>query len=62
LWFANFVDHDIQDKLQATLDHMPSCKFVFLSHQLSACMSKSSTELPKNQQNLQGLVLRMCQE
>ncbi|KAG2116277.1 hypothetical protein DEU56DRAFT_761551 [Suillus clintonianus] len=40
----------------------PSRKFVFLSHQLSARMSKSSTELPKNQQNLQGLVLCMCQE
>ncbi|KAG2132781.1 hypothetical protein DEU56DRAFT_812008 [Suillus clintonianus] len=62
LWFANFDDHDIQDKLQAALDRVPSRKFVFLSHQLSARMSKSSTELPKNQQNLQGLVLRMCQE
>ncbi|KAG2343944.1 hypothetical protein BDR05DRAFT_883039 [Suillus weaverae] len=62
LWFANFDDHDIQDKLKAALDRVPSRKFVFLSHQLSARMSKSSTEIPKNQQNLQGLVLRMCQE
>ncbi|KAG0709334.1 hypothetical protein DFH29DRAFT_870306 [Suillus ampliporus] len=62
LWFANFDDHSIQDKLQAALDRVPSRKFVFLSHQLSARMSQSSAEIPKNQQNLQGLVLRMCQE
>ncbi|KAG1746583.1 uncharacterized protein EDB91DRAFT_1345361 [Suillus paluster] len=62
LWFANFDDHSIQDKLQAALDRVPSRKFVFLSHQLSARMSRSSAEIPKNQQNLQALVLRMCQE
>ncbi|KAG1770724.1 hypothetical protein EDD22DRAFT_769941 [Suillus occidentalis] len=62
LWFANFDDVGIQDKLKAALDRVPSRKFVFLSHQLSARMSKSSAEVPKNQQNLQGLVLRMCQE
>lgn len=62
LWFANFDDLGIQDKLKAALDRVPSRKFVFLSHQLSARMSKSSAEIPKNQQNLQGLVLRMCQE
>lgn len=62
LWFANFDDDGIQDKLQAALDRVPSRKFVFLSHQLSARMSRSSAEIPKNQQNLQGLVLRMCQE
>lgn len=62
LWFANFDDLSIQDKLKAALNRVPSRKFVFLSHQLSARMSKSSAEIPKNQQNLQGLVLRMCQE
>jgi ataxia telangiectasia mutated family protein len=62
LWFANFDDLGIQDKLKGALDRVPSRKFVFLSHQLSARMSKSSSEIPKNQQNLQGLVLRMCQE
>ncbi|KAG1739997.1 hypothetical protein EDB19DRAFT_1709685 [Suillus lakei] len=62
LWFANFDDQTIQDKLKAALDRVPSRKFVFLSHQLSARMSKSSAEDSKNQQNLQGLVLRMCQE
>ncbi|KAG1876416.1 hypothetical protein DFJ58DRAFT_754177 [Suillus subalutaceus] len=62
LWFANFDDLGIQDKLKVALDRVPSRKFVFLSHQLSARMSKSSAETPKNQHNLQGLVLRMCQE
>ena len=62
LWFANFDDDGIQDKLQEALDRVPSRKFVFLSHQLSARMSRSSAEIPMNQQNLQGLVLRMCQE
>ncbi|KAG2364853.1 hypothetical protein BDR07DRAFT_1400476 [Suillus spraguei] len=53
LWFANFDDLGIQDKLKAALDRVPSRKFVFLSHQLSARMSKSSADIPKNQQNLQ---------
>ncbi|KAH7923978.1 hypothetical protein BV22DRAFT_1196306 [Leucogyrophana mollusca] len=63
LWFANFDDERIQDKVRAALSRVPSRKFVFLAHQLSARISKSSSVTsPKNQQNLQALVVRMCQE
>jgi ataxia telangiectasia mutated family protein len=63
LWFANFDDEGLQEKVRAALDRIPSRKFIFLSHQLSARMSKSQTaSLEKNQENLQALIMRMCEE
>ncbi|EGN96752.1 hypothetical protein SERLA73DRAFT_93326 [Serpula lacrymans var. lacrymans S7.3] len=63
LWFANFENQPLQDKVQVALGRVPSRKFVFLAHQLSARISNlHAPDLPKNQQNLQDLVLRMCQE
>ncbi|KAG1851655.1 hypothetical protein F4604DRAFT_1933941 [Suillus subluteus] len=52
LFGFSYAELPVSVKLLATLDRVPSCKFVFLFHQLSARMSQSSTELPKNQQNL----------
>ncbi|KAF8448998.1 hypothetical protein L210DRAFT_3618742 [Boletus edulis BED1] len=63
LWFANFEDRRLQDTLKKAVTRIPSRKFVFLSHQLSARISHpSQDELPASQQILQGLVIRMCQE
>lgn len=62
LWFANFHDLPLQDKIRSALDRVPSRKFVFLAHQLSARLSTSSSTILSNQQILQSLVLRMCQE
>lgn len=63
LWFANFDDQRLQDTLKKAVARIPSRKFVFLSHQLSARISQPSQgELPVSQQILQGLVIRMCQE
>lgn len=63
LWFANYDDVTWQDKIREALDRVPSRKFVFLSHQLSARLSSiKSTQLPKNQENLQSVLLRMCKE
>ena len=63
LWFANFEDQRLQDTLKVAVARIPSRKFVFLSHQLSARISQSSQDaLPASQQILQGLVIRMCQE
>lgn len=63
LWFANFEDQRLQDAFKNAVARIPSRKFVFLSHQLSARMSQPSQgELPANQQILQELVIRMCQE
>lgn len=65
LWFANFDsdDNQLQAELRVALDRTPSRKLVFLAHQLTARISKpESGLLPKSQDNLQSLVLRMCQE
>jgi ataxia telangiectasia mutated family protein len=63
LWFANFQDLPLQDKVSIALDRVPSRKFTFLAHQLSARLSTSPTgQITRNQANLQALVLRMCRE
>ncbi|KAJ6610217.1 hypothetical protein B0H10DRAFT_2438144 [Mycena sp. CBHHK59/15] len=63
LWFENFdeTEHGLQDLVRTALDRIPSRKLVFLAHQLSARLSKTS-EMAKNQENLQSVVLRMCME
>lgn len=63
LWFANFHDLPLQAKVRIALERVPSRKFVFLAHQLSARLSATSSgKVPQNQANLQTLVSRMCQE
>jgi serine-protein kinase ATM len=63
LWFANFQDMPLQDTVRTALDRVPSRKFVFLAHQLSARLSTSpSGHISRNQANLQALVFRMCRE
>ena len=63
LWFANFEDSRLQGTLKKAVARIPSRKFVFLSHQLSARISQPSQGgLPASQQILQALVTRMCQE
>lgn len=63
LWFANFENPTIQQKISLALNRTPSRKFVFLAHQLSARMTKSSeSTVPKHQVNLQSLIIRMCKE
>jgi serine-protein kinase ATM len=63
LWFANFQNLPLQDKISVALDRVPSRKFAFLAHQLSARLSTSPTgQMSQNQANLQTLVIRMCRE
>jgi ataxia telangiectasia mutated family protein len=63
LWFSNFDDVSLHEKVRDALDRVPSRKFVFLAHQISARLSKSVTaETPKHQENLRKLVVRMCEE
>lgn len=63
LWFANFEDRRLQDTFRDAVARIPSRKFIFLSHQLSARVSQpSQSGLSASQQILQGLVIRMCQE
>ncbi|KAA1469011.1 hypothetical protein DENSPDRAFT_795376 [Dentipellis sp. KUC8613] len=61
LWFSNFDDAALQDKIKASIERIPSRKFVFLAHQLSARLSKSQTG-SLSQKTLQALILRMCSE
>ena len=63
LWFANFENPTIQEKIAVALNRTPSRKFVFLAHQLSARMIKpSGATIPDHQVNLQTLIVRMCKE
>jgi ataxia telangiectasia mutated family protein len=63
LWFANFNDNDLQDKVRFSIDRIPSRKFVFLAHQLSARLAKSANDpVTGSQDTLQNLILRMCRE
>jgi ataxia telangiectasia mutated family protein len=63
LWFANFNDNDLQDKVRLSIDRLPSRKFVFLSHQLSARLAKPANDpITGSQDTLQNLILRMCRE
>ena len=68
LWFANFdsATSGWQALVSLSLDRIPSRKFVFLAHQLSARLSKSkgtsSQHISLQQNTLQQIVLRMCQE
>ncbi|KAG6909024.1 hypothetical protein DXG01_002297 [Tephrocybe rancida] len=64
LWFANFEDdrETFHSIVQNALTRVPSRKFVFLSHQISARISKSAAEPSAARASLQCLVLRMCKE
>jgi ataxia telangiectasia mutated family protein len=63
LWFANFNDNDLQDKVRFSIDRIPSRKFVFLAHQLSARLAKPANDpVTGSQDTLQNLILRMCRE
>ncbi|KAG5339469.1 hypothetical protein C0989_004155 [Termitomyces sp. Mn162] len=65
LWFAHFEENrgNFQTVVGNALRRVPSRKFVFLSHQLSARISRPPLgPLTHAQLNLQSLVLRMCRE
>jgi ataxia telangiectasia mutated family protein len=63
LWFANFNDNDLQETIRPSVDRIPSRKFVFLAHQLSARLAKPATDsVSGSQETLQNLILRMCRE
>ena len=63
LWFANFNDNDLQEKIRPSIDRIPSRKFVFLAHQLSARLAKPTIDsVSGSQETLQNLILRMCRE
>jgi ataxia telangiectasia mutated family protein len=63
LWFSNFNDNDLQDKVRFSIDRIPSRKFVFLAHQLSARLAKPANDpVTGSQDTLQNLILRMCRE
>ncbi|KAG6854273.1 hypothetical protein C0991_008967, partial [Blastosporella zonata] len=69
LWFANFEDERAAFHVVAknALGRVPSRKFIFLSHQLSARISHSTLGPPINDEHsaqsiLQNLVFRMCKE
>lgn len=62
LWFANFAIENLNQVIPAALEKVPSRKFVFLAHQLSARLSSQELAKTVNQQVLRSLIIRMCAE
>lgn len=62
LWFANFdnSEEELPSKIGAALSRIPSHKFVFLAHQLSARLSDDVQST--NHGNLRTIIIRMCRE
>ncbi|KAI0369207.1 hypothetical protein BV20DRAFT_946724 [Pilatotrama ljubarskyi] len=63
LWLENFDDDKATLGFEAALDRVPSRKFVFLAHQLTARLWSTEKSTPaRNQTILQAIVRRMCRE
>ena len=63
LWLANFDSDSLATDFRAAISLVPSRKFVFLAHQLSARLAKPSEGSPSpNQVLLQDVVRRMGRE
>lgn len=65
LWFANFNEIKIQPNFGQAFSRIPSRKFIFLAHQLSARLSKPdkvTSKVSDAQKHLQSLIIRMCNE
>ena len=65
LWFRNFEEDQIQHYIAAAIASIPSRKFVFFAHQLSALLSASTSSaapLSSSARALRELVLRLCKE
>lgn len=63
LWLANFDNDDPSLRFGEALARVPSRKFVFLAHQLTARLSKSDRDQPTpNQEILQTVIQRMGSE
>jgi ataxia telangiectasia mutated family protein len=62
LWFSNFNSDDLNESIGPILGAIPSRKFVFLAHQLSARISSSDQGPGKAQRNLQSVMARLCRE
>lgn len=66
IWTANFAlaDNEFHDVVQAAIERVPSRKFVFLAHQVSARLSMDTTEpnSQRSQRTLQALMWRICSE
>lgn len=63
LWFENASNDSLNKKMAPLLQAIPSRKFVFLTHQLSARLSRtngSGASPPTFQTNLGALMLRLC--
>ncbi|KAF8693084.1 Telomere-length maintenance and DNA damage repair, partial [Rhizoctonia solani] len=60
LWFANFSDHALNTSvLRGALQQIPSHKFAFLAHQISA---RLSTTADPSHSNIRNLMARLCHD
>lgn len=65
LWFRNFEDTHVQQYISSAISSIPSRKFTFFAHQLTALLSTSITNgepYSSSTSALEDLVLRLCRE
>lgn len=62
LWLAHFASELLGQTIGDAVERVPSRKFVFLAHQLSARLSAAESSFTTNQKIIQSLLLRMCGE
>ncbi|KAF8318674.1 hypothetical protein DL93DRAFT_2164855 [Clavulina sp. PMI_390] len=65
LWFRNFTSPELQAYISGAITAIPSRKFIFFMHQLSALLATSKTQAEKPTKSievLENLVLSLCKE
>lgn len=65
LWFRNFDDERLQKYINSSIASIPSRKFIFFAHQLTALLSTSLTNgdtQSHSTRTLHDLVLKLCRE
>ena len=65
LWFGNFDDEHLQEYITASIANIPSRKFIFFAHQLTALLSTSLTNgdtQSHSTRTLHDLVLKLSRE
>jgi serine-protein kinase ATM len=62
LWYANYLNVSYDVAIAEAVGRIPSFKFVFLAHQLTARLSDSHPQETGSPRTLRNLVQRLCEE
>jgi ataxia telangiectasia mutated family protein len=62
LWYKNFGRDEYGEPIHTAIARVPSHKFVFLAHQLTARLATTSMDSSRSQKTLWQLIRRICEE